>query len=194
MEMKMLSKVSVLILGIIDEKPLNPYEITKILEMIHVKDWFSVAVSSVYSTIKKLSQKSYISGEIVREGNMPEKTIYTVTKKGKKILSETLIYFLMDTELDPLKFNIACIMLCHLKKDEALNVLNKRLLMLKRHEKEIKEHYNLVKGNKLIPYTGLTVIRQNIYLVQAEIRISSELIAEVQKDKSWNHFIAINLK
>lgn len=111
---EMLSKVSTLILGMIEEKPVNPYEITKLLERIQVKDWFSVATSSVYATIKKLQKNGYITGETIKESNMPEKTVYTITKTGKNVLEKTLVEFLLNTELDSVKFNIACIMLCHL--------------------------------------------------------------------------------
>lgn len=185
----MLSKVTALIIGIINEKPVNPYEITKILEMMHIRDWFSVAVSSVYATIRKLDQNGLIKGESVKEGNMPGKTIYTITKKGKKSLNITLIDFLLDIEIEPLKFNIACILLRQLKKDEALNALNKRLSMLEKHGKEIKQHYELTQEKGLIPYTGLTVIKQNIYLTEVAIKISKELITDVQNDNAWNHFI-----
>ncbi len=191
--MKPLSKVSTLILGIISETPVNPYEITKLLERIHVKDWFSVASSSVYVTMKKLDQKGYISGKNVKEGNMPEKTIYSVTENGRKALSQTLSDFLLNTELDHVKFNIACLMLHHLDKDYAMNVLKKRLSFLKKYENGIKKHYNYEKDEHLIPYPGLTIIRNNIYLTEAEIKITEELIIEVEKDDLWNHFVTKNL-
>lgn len=191
--MKPLSKVSILILGIIAEKPVNPYEITKLLERIQVKDWFSVASSSVYVTIKKLDKKDYIVGKNIKEGNMPEKTVYTVTKKGKKVLSHTITEFLLNTDLDPVKFNIACVMICHLDINDALKVLKKRLLFLKGYENGIKKHYSYEKDEHLIPYPGLTIIRNNVYLVEAEIRITEELIKEVKKDDLWNHFITKDL-
>ena len=191
--MKTLSKVSTLILGIVEEEPVNPYEITKLLERIQVKDWFSVASSSVYVTIRKLDQKGYVFGENVKEGNMPEKTIYKVTEKGKTALSQTIADFLLNTELDVVKFNIACIMLCHLEKVEVLNLLKERFLFLKRYENGIKKHYSYEKDENLIPYPGLSIIRNNIYIVEAEIKITEELIKEVEKDDSWNHFITKDL-
>jgi DNA-binding PadR family transcriptional regulator len=186
----MLSKVSTLILGIIEEKPVNPYEITKLLEIINVKDWFSVAASSVYATIKKLHQKDYIKGKIIKKGNMPEKTVYTITENGKKALHETLVEFILDTELDPVKFNIACIMLCHLEKDDALNILDKRLLILKNYEKGIKSHYHKTQEKDLTPYPGLIVIQHNIYLAKVELKITKELISEVKSNHNWNYFLA----
>ncbi len=190
----MLSKVSFLILAIIEEKSVHPYEITKLLELIHVKDWFSVAASSVYVTIKKLDHKGYITGENVKKGNMPEKTLYTITEKGKKALHESLIGFLLDKEIDPVKFNIACMMLCHLEKKDALNVLKKRIVMLEGYEKGIKKHYNQTKKNDLTPYTGLTVIKHNIYLVKAELKTTQELLSEVESTTKWDYFIARDFK
>ena len=113
---------------------------------------------------------------------MPEKTIYSVTENGKKALSQTLTDFLLNTELDHVKFNIACLMLHHLDKDYAMNVLKKRLSFLKKYENGIKKHYNYEKDEHLIPYPGLTIIRNNIYLTEAEIKITEELIIEVEKD------------
>lgn len=37
---------------------------------------------SIYRNISALADKGYIDGEIVREGEMPEKTIYTINEKG----------------------------------------------------------------------------------------------------------------
>ena len=81
-------------------------------------------------------------------------------------------------------------MLCHLKKDDALNILNKRLLMLEGYEKGITEHYNQTQENGSTPYTGLIVIKHNIYLVNTELKITKELIAEVERNHNWNYFIA----
>ena len=186
----MISKVSVLILGIIGEKPVNPYEITKMLEQMNVKSWFPVAASSIYVTIKKLKQKGYITGEIVKEGNMPEKTVYSLTQKGKEVLSQTLIEFLLDTELDLLKFNIACILLCHLGKDEALNVLKKRLSSLKWYKNGAEKHYSQMKDSNSLPYPQLTVILHHVYLMEAEIKITEEIVTKVENDNDWNYFLA----
>ena len=45
----MLSKPATLLLGIIYEKPLNAYEITKLLSYMNIKWWFNIADSTVYA-------------------------------------------------------------------------------------------------------------------------------------------------
>ena len=50
----MLSKPATMLLGLIYEKPLNAYEITKLLGYMNVRWWFNIADSTVYTTIKNL--------------------------------------------------------------------------------------------------------------------------------------------
>ena len=50
----MLSKPATMLLGFIYEKPLNAYEIIKLLNYMNVKWWFNIADSTVYSTLKTL--------------------------------------------------------------------------------------------------------------------------------------------
>lgn len=190
----MLSKIHSLILGIIAEKPLNPYEITKLLDYIHIREWFPVAASSVYATIKTLNQKDYITGEGKKEGNMPEKTIYSITEAGKKELLASLKEYLGSIDIDPVKFNIAGFMICHVEKQEALKILNERLAKLRGRLQGISGQFNYLQTTNLVPYLGLTVVRHNIYLIEVEIKTTEELIAEVQKNNDWNHFLVLDIK
>lgn len=102
----MLSKASTLILGIIAETPINPYEITKLMDYISLKNWLSLAPSSIYATIKTLQDKGYITGKNIKEGNMPEKTVYTITESGAQQLNIAIEDFLGNLEWDYAKFNI----------------------------------------------------------------------------------------
>ncbi|MDE5599048.1 MAG: PadR family transcriptional regulator, partial [Lachnospiraceae bacterium] len=86
----MLSKPATLLLGIIYEKPLNAYEITKLLDYMNIKWWFNVADSTVYTTLKNLEKRELIEGTIERVGNMPDRTIYSLTSKGENELKETM--------------------------------------------------------------------------------------------------------
>lgn len=52
----MLSKPATMLLGLINEKPLNAYEIIKVLEYMNVKYWFNIAYSTVYTAIKPLEK------------------------------------------------------------------------------------------------------------------------------------------
>ena len=86
----MLSKSATMLLGLINQRPLNPYEIIKQLQIINVHRWYNIANSTVYATLKVLEKKEYIYGSVEKDGNMPDKTIYSLTDKGKQEFVATL--------------------------------------------------------------------------------------------------------
>ena len=71
----MLSKPATMLLGLLYEKPLNAYEIIKILSFMNVKWWFYIGDSTVYSTLKALEKKEYILGVAEKVGNMPDRNV-----------------------------------------------------------------------------------------------------------------------
>ncbi len=129
----MLSKSSTLILGLINNKPINAYEITKLLNIMNIKNWYNIADSTVYATIKTLENKKYIEGKIEKEGNMPDKKIFTITEKGQNILIETLKHSILNFDYDTTIFSIAAFFLSIFEKKEIIVLLNTRLDILEKY-------------------------------------------------------------
>lgn len=86
----MLSKSATMMLGLINKQPQNAYEIIKVLEYMNVKWWYNIANSTVYATLRTLDRKGLIVGVSERNGNMPYRTVYSISDKGKKELKESL--------------------------------------------------------------------------------------------------------
>lgn len=103
----MLSKSATMIMGLINTSPLNAYEIVKQLQWMNIKYWYNIADSTVYATIKSVEKKGYISGTVEKEGNMPDKTIYTLTDKGRDELRMTLSNSIITFDYDTNIFSIA---------------------------------------------------------------------------------------
>ena len=57
---------------------------------MNIKYWFNIGTSTVYATIKTLEKKQYITGKVQKDGNMPDKTIYSITEQGTAVLLDTL--------------------------------------------------------------------------------------------------------
>ena len=72
----MLSKPATMLLGLIYEKPLNAYEITKLLGYMNVRWWFNIADSTVYTTIKNLEKKGFIEKQKRLEICQTEQSIH----------------------------------------------------------------------------------------------------------------------
>ena len=190
----MLAKTHALILGIIAETPVNPYEITKIFDTLRVKDWFPVATSSIYATIRALNSKGYITGEAVKEGNMPEKTVYTVTESGNKALQQAILEYIAKTEYDIQGVDIAIMLLCHIDRGTAQNALEKRLDRLYKGLRGIEGQLHYMEAGGGVPAVGMLAVKHNRNVIEAEIKTMEELIEAVKADGSWNHFIARDLK
>lgn len=103
----MLSKAATMLLGLINQTPLNAYEITKQLQLMNVQSWYYIANSTVYATLKTLEKKQYICGTVEKDGNMPDKTIYSLTDKGRQEFIETLKQSIISFDYDTNIFSIA---------------------------------------------------------------------------------------
>lgn len=117
----MLSKTATMLLGLINQKPVNAYEIIKELNYMNVKWWFNIADSTVYATIKTLEKRDFISGTIEKEGNMPDKTIYTITAKGKTELLSTLKRSILKFDYDTNIFSITAFFIDYIEPKERKN-------------------------------------------------------------------------
>ncbi len=80
-----MSTVNLMILGFLKRKELNAYEIVKIIEEYKINNWIKMPAPSVYQTLKKMMKEGYLSGVIRKDGEMPEKTIYSITEKGEEL-------------------------------------------------------------------------------------------------------------
>lgn len=85
-----MSITNLMLLGFLMEKPMNAYEIKKEVENRNLTWWIKGSSPSIYRNINALSAKGYIDGEVVREGEMPEKTIYTINNKGITYFNEMM--------------------------------------------------------------------------------------------------------
>lgn len=184
----MLSHAGALLLGMVTERPSNPYELKKVLEKIQVKKWLPVAGSTVYAVMRALREKGYCEGTAEREGGMPEKTVYAATEKGLLELNETLASYLADTGLDTKKFNIAALMICHLEREEALRILHSKSEKLKKIETYLCATFESVKNS--IPYTGVCVIEHELSAIRAEVESTQSFLKYAQMDTEWNTFMA----
>lgn len=79
-----MSTVDLMLLGILMKRPMNAYEMKKELDYRSIKDWIRISSPSVYKNLVKLYKSGYLDGKMIREGEMPEKMVYTINDKGKK--------------------------------------------------------------------------------------------------------------
>lgn len=171
----MLSKSATMLLGLIYEKPLNAYEIIKLLNYMNVKWWFNIADSTVYSTLRALEKKGYISGTTEKVGNMPDRTVYSLSDKGKNMFIDTLKASILQFNYDTNIFSIAAFFLDSFTPDEQQKLLQKRLEVLQKYRAGIEKQINSLWENE-VSAVHVANVKRMMDLVDAEITGTNRLL------------------
>jgi len=172
----MLSKPATLLLGIIYEKSLNAYEITKLLCYMNIKWWFNVADSTVYTTLKNLEKRELIKGTTEKVGNMPDKTVYSITEKGEYELKETIKKSILQFNYDTNIFTIAAFLMDILEEEIREELLKKRLDILQSYLTGISKQNNEI-WKREVPVSHVANLQRMIDIVNAEISGTKRLLS-----------------
>lgn len=178
----MLSKPAALLLGMIYEHPRNAYEITKLLHDMNIKWWFQISDSTVYTTLKNLGKKGFVTGSVEKTGNMPDKTIYALTEKGTHALRETVRQSILQFNYDTNIFTIAAFLMDILEREEQKHLLEERLRLLHAYQNGIRKQ-DTEAWERQVPASHAANLKRMADIVQAEISGTERLLAACGEGK-----------
>ncbi len=186
---EILSQTSLMILGIIAEKPTYPYNINKIINYRSRHFKSKKPLPSVYSTINLLNTKKLIAGKKLKDSSMPEKTIYHITTKGKAALIANMVSFLSTPEEPLSEMGAALLMLGHLDKDTALNALKELKIKL---EEEIAQRkiFNSKEKENDSSYAGLIAVKRALNVLKVDLETVKAVLEKAESDNAWNLYPA----
>ncbi|MDD3169462.1 MAG: PadR family transcriptional regulator [Eubacteriales bacterium] len=184
----MKSKTAFVLLGLLKEKPLNPYEIVKILDRLNISQWSPISASSVYMTIRTLEKKGYITGKKEKNSAMPEKTIYSITPAGKSIFLKVLKQNMLEDVTNITSFNLSTLFICHLERLEVIHILKERAVRIKENDDATERAYNEYRKQSVPEYL-LISLKHNMTFYKAELITVELMIEEVEKATEWNHYL-----
>lgn len=85
-----LSSINLIILGYLQRKEKSAYEMVKEFEIWNLTKWLKISTPSIYKNIIKLCDNGYLNSRTVKEGEMPEKTLYSLNEKGNLYFNELM--------------------------------------------------------------------------------------------------------
>ncbi|WP_454960259.1 PadR family transcriptional regulator [Filifactor alocis] len=148
----------------IKEKEQSAYELQKNVEYRNISKWVKVSTPSIYKKVIQLEEKGYIKGNLSRDGNMPEKSIYHITEKGDKYFLELMKKISAQMVNVFLDFNAVIINMAMLSKNEGKEIIDNI-------ETEIDKYKNIVSKLKMerknIPICAKSIINQQVLLSEA---------------------------
>ncbi len=162
-----MATIDLIVLGMLKKEPMSAYDIQKLVEYRNISKWVKISTPSIYKKAIQLEEKGLIKGEIVKEGKMPEKSVYSLTEAGEAEF-ERLMFEIASKPISIfLDFNAVIVNLDSLpieKQKECIEEIENNVKTLKAYlEENIAEKEN--KPN--IPATGIAVLRQQFVLVEA---------------------------
>lgn len=140
-----MSNIDLVLLGLIKQKSQSAYDIKKNIEYRNIPRWVKISEQSIYKKVLQLESKEYIVSHKEKEGNMPDKAIYTITNKGNDYFN------IIITNLD-------------LVDDEQKKIL---VSNIKSKILELKELLNERQTHRQhIPNVGKQMFKQQLALVE----------------------------
>ncbi|MPQ34201.1 PadR family transcriptional regulator [Clostridium estertheticum] len=84
------SSINLIILGYLQHKEKSAYEMVKEFDIWNLTKWLKISDPSIYKNIIKLCDNGYLNSRTVKEGEMPEKTLYSLNEKGNLYFNELM--------------------------------------------------------------------------------------------------------
>ena len=79
-----MATIDLIVLGILKKAPMGAYDIQKLVEYRNISKWVKISTPSIYKKAIQLEEKGFIKGDLVKEGKMPEKVVYSLTEAGEQ--------------------------------------------------------------------------------------------------------------
>ncbi len=159
----MLSKTSIVIMGILTRGEKNAYDILKVVDQMNMKYWLPIGATTLYETCIRLQKKGYIEDT----GEAENKAVYCIADKGREELKKSICELFERVDYDSVWFCLAVIFADVLSKKELAEEKKKRQTLLDEYEAGTKENKKKLIAAKA-PYSSICAIDRMIYIIKME--------------------------
>lgn len=163
------------------DESMSAYDLDKLIERDKIKEMVKISTPAVYKNLLKLNENGYLAAQTIKEGEMPEKTIYRITDSGRQYFLELMYKYAGEKVKVNFDLNALIINLDKVDKDKALRMLENIRNGFYFQQKSLAEQY---LASQLMPLASRAVVRQSQLVNQALVNWIEELILEFRKDGS----------
>jgi DNA-binding PadR family transcriptional regulator len=162
-----MATIDLIVLGMLKKEPMSAYDIQKLVEYRNISKWVKISTPSIYKKVIQLESKGYISSHTEKDGKMPEKTIYSLTEKGKQEFEKLMVEISCKPINIFLDFNAVIVNLESMTKENQKICLENIENNMKELKTYLEENLALKVNDNNIPVTGMAVLQQQFLLAQA---------------------------
>lgn len=158
-----MTTIDLILLGSLCQSPKSAYDLQKQIEARNLARWIKIGSFTVYKKVAQYEAKGYVSSETAKNGNMPEKTIYTITSTGKKAFQEGMNKFSLAETRVFLDFNAVIVNLALLDDTFANECIANIRNSIHNTKAQIAEQ---LPTHQDIPLFGRTILEQQYMLLE----------------------------
>ncbi len=162
-----MATIDLIVLGMLKRQSLSAYDIQKLVEYRNISKWVKISTPSIYKKVIQLEEKGLLQSVAVKESNMPEKAVYSLTASGEQEFERLMREISAQPIRIFLDFNAVIVNLDSLPLEvqkECIKNIESNVKTLKSYlEDNLREKENVPE----IPETGMAVLRQQFILVEA---------------------------
>ena len=162
-----MSSIDLVILGIVMEKPQSAYDIQKDVEYHQLSRWTKISGPSIYRKVIQLNEKGYLQSNIVKGDRFADKTVYSITDKGKKYFEQLMTDYANQQIPLLFDFNVVITNLNKMEKSEAIGLITRLRTSIAASRQINKEYADEYYSH--LPLVGKTVFDQQQLLYKALI-------------------------
>lgn len=162
-----MATIDLIVLGIVKQQPLSAYDIQKLVEYRNISRWVKISTPSIYKKVIQLEKKGYITSTMKKEGNMPEKAVYSLTSAGEAEFEELMLEISAQPINIFLDFNAVIVNLESLEPAEQRDCLTNIEASVKILKTYLEENISEKGDLPEIPETGKAVLQQQFILAES---------------------------
>ena len=172
----MISKTSIVILGILYNENLSAYEILKRIEHMEMKYWWPIGDTTLYETALRLEKKNLIQGTRSEETESTNKKhVYSITEEGREELKSATKEIFLRVDYDTIWFSLALMYHSILTKTEITKLVKKRRSLLQEYSSAIEQNLAEHKDNPRVLKSALLTMERMNEITKLELKTLDSL-------------------
>lgn len=180
-ERKIANTLALAVLGLLQERPMHPYEMASTLRERHKDSSFKVNSGSLYDTVEALARHGWVEPvETARDGRRPERTVYARTAVGDAEFVRWIDELIRTPVLEYPRFLAAVSYLGALGPDGASDALAERAAQLERRIEETRAVLAGTVGSGQVPRLFMIEVECALNAWEAELTWTRRIIAEIR--------------
>jgi DNA-binding PadR family transcriptional regulator len=177
---KISNTLALALLGLLQERPMHPYEMAATLRERHKDGSFKINSGSLYDTVEALAREGWIEPvETGRGGRRPERTVYAHTGLGQREFLRWIEELVRTPVAEYPKFMAALAYLGALGPERATDALAERAGHLDDRIRETRAVLEGTVGSGAVPRLFMIEAECAVNAWEAELSWTRRIIAEI---------------